>query len=194
MPAGAAARGPASFRSSARGGAGREGRPTQSTQHLHCVLPRIILSLEVHSLIQGMPRCCVQWPSAFALRASARFARAASSVDHCTRVLRLRSPLRELSTAVTSHNAGAALLGYLTDIEGSYDQWRRYVQLSRVLEPDPNDPDNKILLRDGCHFVFGGDAFDRGKGELRFVRELLALRRQYPDRVHLVLGEHHCVL
>eukprot|EP01052_Picozoa_sp_SAG31_P039687 SAG31_NODE_5558_length_2458_cov_9.398123_2_plen_156_part_00 len=147
-----------------------------------------------------MPRC-VLLPSLFARRNSAHRARHAAPVDQCTRVLLRSPPLRALSTPATAvthaqHDAltGPALLGYLTDVEGSYDQWRRYVQLSRVLEPDPNDPDNRILLRDGCHFVFGGDAFDRGKGELRFVRELLALRRQYPDRVHLVLGEHHACI
>ena len=37
-------------------------------------------------------------------------------------------------------------------------------------------------------FVFGGDAFDRGAGDLRVARLLIDLKRRYPDRVVLIIG------
>jgi hypothetical protein len=37
-------------------------------------------------------------------------------------------------------------------------------------------------------FVFGGDLFDRGKGDLRIARQLLGLKKRHPDRVVLLLG------
>ena len=37
-------------------------------------------------------------------------------------------------------------------------------------------------------FVFGGDTGDKGRGTIRFVKALIALKQKYPDRVHLILG------
>ena len=37
-------------------------------------------------------------------------------------------------------------------------------------------------------FVFGGDLFDRGEGDLRLARELVDLKRRHPDRVVLLMG------
>lgn len=50
-------------------------------------------------------------------------------------------------------------IGYVTDVEGNLDYWRRYVSLSKVLERDRS---GQIYLKDGCQFVYGGDVCDRG--------------------------------
>jgi len=40
--------------------------------------------------------------------------------------------------------------------------------------------------------VFGGDAVDKGNGDIRFVRAMLRLKKRYPDRVHLIVGNRDC--
>ena len=45
-----------------------------------------------------------------------------------------------------------------------------------------------IELRDGCHFVFGGDVCDRGIGDIRVIRDIVELKNRYPDRVHVIMG------
>lgn len=78
------------------------------------------------------------------------------------------------------------IVGYVTDIEGNYDYWNRYVALSKVLKR--NTQTKTLELRDDSQLVFGGDVCDRGTGDIRIVRELLSLKRRYPDRVHFILG------
>lgn len=45
------------------------------------------------------------------------------------------------------------------------------------------------LRRDvDAHFVYGGDAVDKGPGDVRLVRSLASLKSRHPDRVHLLVG------
>ena len=81
----------------------------------------------------------------------------------------------------------AVLVGFCTDIEGDYQFWRKHVELSSVLVA-PTANKGYPRLRDGCHFVYGGDATDRGGCDLRVLHELNMLKALWPDRVHLVLG------
>ncbi len=37
-------------------------------------------------------------------------------------------------------------------------------------------------------FVFGGDCFDKGRGDIRISRMLVDLKRRHPHRVRLILG------
>lgn len=78
-----------------------------------------------------------------------------------------------------------ATVGYISDIEGNYDYWQQYINRSKVLVRGSG---SEVLLRDHCHFVCGGDVCDRGDGDIRVLRELLALQSAYPDRVHFILG------
>lgn len=82
--------------------------------------------------------------------------------------------------------ASKITIGYATDIEGNFDYWERYKAMSRVLQVDSRT--GNLLLRDNCHFVFGGDVCDRGKGDIRIANALVKLKQTYPDRVHLILG------
>lgn len=56
--------------------------------------------------------------------------------------------------------------GYLTDVEGNYDYFERYVAISRVIKW-ADDEKSELELNDGCEFVFGGDSQDKGIGEIR---------------------------
>lgn len=47
----------------------------------------------------------------------------------------------------------------------------------------------RLALRgNNTHFVYGGDAVDKGPRDIRLVRALVNLKRRYPDRVHLLVG------
>jgi hypothetical protein len=77
------------------------------------------------------------------------------------------------------------IVGFTTDVEGDYEHWRRVCSSSAVIEVRP---DGSLALRDGTVFVFGGDAFDRGVGDVRVGTELVALKKAYPERVVLLMG------
>jgi hypothetical protein len=86
-------------------------------------------------------------------------------------------------------------IAYITDVEGQYDYWRAQVENSHgVLVRDDGGGGGDggggslRLAHDDAHFVFGGDAFDHGPGDLRIAAELVALKRRHPRRVHLLIG------
>jgi hypothetical protein len=78
-------------------------------------------------------------------------------------------------------------LGYVTDVEGDWDYFTAYVERSNVLDFE-DDSGKALLLRDGCYFVFGGDAVDKGPGDIRLCRALVSLKKLYPHRVYLLVG------
>eukprot|EP00051_Salpingoeca_urceolata_P002000 m.46015 g.46015 ORF g.46015 m.46015 type:complete len:681 (+) comp11823_c0_seq3:72-2114(+) len=83
---------------------------------------------------------------------------------------------------------------FLTDVEGNWEYFCRYVGLSDALSF--TDGTNglgahtamDLDLADGYNFVFGGDAGDKGNGTLRFVETMVRLKHKYPGRVTLLLG------
>mmetsp|Transcript_8515 Transcript_8515/g.26485 ORF Transcript_8515/g.26485 Transcript_8515/m.26485 type:complete len:465 (-) Transcript_8515:101-1495(-) len=77
------------------------------------------------------------------------------------------------------------LLGFVTDLEGDLERWQRYVQISRVLQ---RGADGALELLEGARFAYGGDVVDQQPGDLELLQELVALKRRYPDRVTLILG------
>jgi hypothetical protein len=88
-------------------------------------------------------------------------------------------------------------LGYITDVEGNLDYFLRFVEGSKVLDLlEGNDDCSssfsstslKLSLRDHCYFVYGGDAVDKGPGDIRLVRALVDLKRRHPNRVYLLVG------
>ena len=52
-------------------------------------------------------------------------------------------------------------IGFVTDIEGNYDFWQRYIVISNVLY---KSTDGNLKLKNDCEFVYGGDICDRGPG------------------------------
>jgi hypothetical protein len=86
------------------------------------------------------------------------------------------------------------LVAYVSDLEGNYDYWINYLSISKVLTRLPNgevdfqhkDRVNPKVPKD--HFIHGGDACDRWKGDIRILRDLLSLKKRYPENVHFLLG------
>jgi len=48
--------------------------------------------------------------------------------------------------------------------------------------------DGIVKLKDNCGFIMGGDSVDKGNGDIRVLRDLLQLKRTYPDRVFFIIG------
>ena len=119
--------------------------------------------------------------------------------------------LRESSSSFTinddadSHDNGSSgeesfRLGYVTDVEGNLEYFKEYVARSNVLDFEDDHGDKKLeddtvdphainlTIRDGCYFVFGGDAVDKGPGDIRICRALVDLKQKFPDKVYLLVG------
>jgi hypothetical protein len=93
--------------------------------------------------------------------------------------------LLSANTSSTAALSPPSIVAFVTDVEGDYEYWNRYISISKVL--DRNEKGD-LRLKDGAHFVFGGDAVDQGPGDLRFLKDIINLHQNYPDRVHVVLG------
>jgi hypothetical protein len=136
--------------------------------------------------------------------ASARIESASSS-----RVSEQVSARSELTATATEASAGTAReapgvgsagqggVAFLTDVEGNWEYFKAFVDRSEALSfvgGQPHymqDGSVELVLHDGWRFVHGGDACDKGGavgGTVRVVRTLVALKRKYPDRVTLILG------
>lgn len=76
-------------------------------------------------------------------------------------------------------------VGVLGDLEGDWKRFDSYVTNSDVLY---RRADGEIDLRHGKSFVFLGDLSDRGPGTQRIMETFLKLKRKYPKRVTLILG------
>jgi hypothetical protein len=115
---------------------------------------------------------------------------------------------------LSTRNDGTRLITYLTDVEGDKAYLERYIRQSKILTMRDNHNHNNshnntasnsqhlhqhqptILPYDWCidftdpdgELVFGGDLWDKGGHDLFCVRQLLDLKRRYPQRVHFILG------
>ena len=58
----------------------------------------------------------------------------------------------------------------MTDIEGNYDYWSRFIAISKVLCGAPGAVD---FRDERGQLVFGGDICDRGSGSIYFFLHLL---------------------
>jgi len=76
------------------------------------------------------------------------------------------------------------MVGFVTDLEGNGKRWEHYIARGNVIERTSGG----LAVRPGYHFVFGGDALDRGPQGLRILRELVALKKRQPEQVTLLLG------
>jgi len=99
----------------------------------------------------------------------------------------------DTSNKNNNHDNNSFRLGYITDVEGNLDYFLRYVAESNVLDVVEGDVNSKSIMLDlkddeTCYFVYGGDAVDKGPGDIRMVRALVDLKHRYPDRVFLLVG------
>jgi len=87
-------------------------------------------------------------------------------------------------------------IAYVSDVEGHWPFFCSFVEASEglyFLSPGDHSQDNnfddcRLGLKDGWHFVFGGDSCDKGPGTLRFLHAITDLKKHYGKRVHLILG------
>lgn len=86
-----------------------------------------------------------------------------------------------------SQDCAKNFCSFLTDVEGNYEYFERYVNISKVLEWEDADK-KRLKLKAHGNFVFGGDSQDKGTGDIRIVKLLVDLKDRYPDRVFLIIG------
>jgi len=77
-------------------------------------------------------------------------------------------------------------IAYVTDVEGNLEYFKRWVSMSRVLRYDRKGALD--FTHNNAYFVYGGDVPDKGNGDIRFARQLVAFKRRYPQRVVLLVG------
>ena len=73
----------------------------------------------------------------------------------------------------------------MTDVEGHWEYFQKQVDKSPVLTWAD---DGTLTLADNGYVVHGGDAVDKGPGDIRVLRAMINLKERYPDRVVLILG------
>eukprot|EP00928_Gymnodinium_smaydae_P029594 TRINITY_DN22246_c0_g1_i1.p1 TRINITY_DN22246_c0_g1~~TRINITY_DN22246_c0_g1_i1.p1 ORF type:complete len:882 (+),score=90.87 TRINITY_DN22246_c0_g1_i1:82-2727(+) len=111
--------------------------------------------------------------------------------------LEQQEPVKAKLSAVLGLGATKAKIAYISDVEGHWPFFCNYVDNSRGLRfanaaadnltrHTPEDLD--IVLEDGWQFIFGGDACDKGLGTLRFLEAMVRLKKKYPNRVTLIMG------
>lgn len=89
--------------------------------------------------------------------------------------------------------SGNFLVEFVTDVEGNWEYFLQCVKLSKILCWEGDDRGvwgpGELSLREGSGiFVFGGDAQDRGHGDVRFGKTLVGLKKKFPNRVFIILG------
>lgn len=79
------------------------------------------------------------------------------------------------------------IVSYCTDVEGNWDYWERFLEISQVVGRDPNTK-KVIFKKPNAQFVFGGDVCDRGPGDMRLLNDLVQLYEDNKGKVHFILG------
>ena len=83
---------------------------------------------------------------------------------------------------------GAAAAGSFGDVEGDLDYFNRWVAGSRCVAYTGSDEAALTLTHARAYFVYGGDVPDHGRGSEQLLRLLVGLKRAFPRRVALLVG------
>jgi hypothetical protein len=87
----------------------------------------------------------------------------------------------------TDSNMNKSIISFVTDVEGNFTYWKNYISFSKILKGRAGD--GKLELIDSLsQLVYGGDVCDRGTGDVRVLKDLIGLKKDYPDRIHFILG------
>jgi len=84
------------------------------------------------------------------------------------------------------------VIEFFTDVEGNWEYLINFVSRSKILHwtGDPRGvwgPGELAIYPKGI-LVFGGDAPDKGPGDIRIIKVLTRLKVQHPSQVFLILG------
>mmetsp|Transcript_14344 Transcript_14344/g.22875 ORF Transcript_14344/g.22875 Transcript_14344/m.22875 type:complete len:193 (+) Transcript_14344:51-629(+) len=83
-------------------------------------------------------------------------------------------------------------LEFFTDVEGNWEYFLHFVDCSEILSWEGEDGGlfgpGQLTLKENCYLVFGGDAVDKGTGDIRFVKTMLSMKERYWDRVVIIIG------
>jgi hypothetical protein len=77
-------------------------------------------------------------------------------------------------------------VAYLSDVEGIWEKLASFCRDNPHVDLD--EAGERLVVRPGSTFVFGGDAIDRGPDGRRVVRTLLEAWRRQPSQVVLLAG------
>jgi len=84
------------------------------------------------------------------------------------------------------------VIEFITDVEGHWEYFLRLAHCSKVLYWDDEERGDWgpgiLRLRANGMLVFGGDAPDKGPGDIRLVKTLLGLKKRFPQQVYFILG------
>ena len=84
------------------------------------------------------------------------------------------------------------VIEFITDVEGHWEYFLRLAHCSKVLYWDGEERGvwgpGILRLRPNGMLVFGGDAPDKGPGDIRLVKTLLSLKRRFPQQVYFIIG------
>ena len=78
-----------------------------------------------------------------------------------------------------------ATVEFITDVEGNFSYFQSLLSRSRVLSSNAS---GSYDLSPNGYLIHGGDTVDKGPGDIRVVKILVALKKKYPERVFLILG------
>ena len=90
------------------------------------------------------------------------------------------------------------LIEFITDVEGHWEYFLRLAHCSKVLYWDDEERGDWgpgiLRLRSNGMLVFGGDAADKGPGDIRLVKTLISLKKRFPKqaRCFFVLKKWRC--
>lgn len=78
------------------------------------------------------------------------------------------------------------LIEFITDVEGHWEYFLRVAHCSKVLYWDDEERGDWgpgiLRLRSNGMLVFGGDAPDKGPGDIRLVKTLISLKKRFPKQ------------
>ena len=79
-------------------------------------------------------------------------------------------------------------IAFVSDVEGDLDYFNRWVAGSRCVAYTGSDEAALTLTHARAYFVYGGDVPDHGRGSEQLLRLLVGLKRAFPRRVALLVG------
>lgn len=93
--------------------------------------------------------------------------------------------IRRMESGSVATSKAEHPVAYLTDVEGIWEKLASFCRDNPHVALEAGD---RLVVRPGATFIFGGDAIDRGPDGRRVVRTLLEAWRRQPSQVVLLAG------